>query len=211
MTTGEAQDGNGPKAPHPAPDPAPAPPVGPLDAGALKALAHPLRMRLLTALRDQGPATATALGARLGESSGAASYHLRQLAAHGLVADAPELGRGRERWWRAVHRSTSFDSEDFVGHPDPEVRGALGVFLMETATKHTQELNTWLGTLHEWPEPWQHHWDMSDFRLRLTPELAGELAYKIHALVESYRGRVAEDAEGSAPVHAHVHLFPRGE
>ena len=38
-----------------------------LDAAALKVLAHPLRSRLLSALRVDGPATATALAARLGD------------------------------------------------------------------------------------------------------------------------------------------------
>ena len=48
-------------------------------------------MELLSVLRQRGPATASMLAERLGESSGATSYHLRQLAAHGFVEDAPEL------------------------------------------------------------------------------------------------------------------------
>ena len=46
----------------------------------LRALTHPLRTRLLGALRVDGPATASELGRRFGESSGATSYHLRRLA-----------------------------------------------------------------------------------------------------------------------------------
>lgn len=57
------------------------------DLEALKAIAHPLRMRLLAALREHGPATASELGRRLGEFSGSASNHLRQLDRYGLVAD----------------------------------------------------------------------------------------------------------------------------
>ncbi len=75
-----------------------------LDARSLRGLAHPLRMQLLDALRNNGPATASQLGARLGESSGATSYHLRQLAAHGFVEDAPGTARagsgGGRRWTR---------------------------------------------------------------------------------------------------------------
>ncbi|NEE24033.1 helix-turn-helix transcriptional regulator, partial [Streptomyces sp. SID7982] len=51
-----------------------------VDARTLRSLAHPLRIRLLNTLREFGPATASKLGERLGESSGATSYHLRQLA-----------------------------------------------------------------------------------------------------------------------------------
>ncbi|MYV61205.1 helix-turn-helix domain-containing protein, partial [Streptomyces sp. SID4931] len=54
-----------------------------VDARTLRSLAHPLRIRLLNALREFGPATASKLGERLGESSGATSYHLRQLAESG--------------------------------------------------------------------------------------------------------------------------------
>ncbi|MFJ9635785.1 ArsR/SmtB family transcription factor [Streptomyces sp. NPDC101178] len=197
----------------PAPAPADAPAGGRnihnINARTLRTLAHPLRIRLLNSLREFGPATASGLGERLGESSGATSYHLRQLAESGLVEDAPELGKGRERWWRSVHDGTMVESADFRSHADPEVRGAIDVVLHETATTHAQELNTWLGTMDEWPQEWQRGWDMSDFKLRLTPELAQELYEKLHAVVESYRDRVPEDTEGSAVVRTHLHTFPR--
>ncbi len=44
------------------------------DVRALRALAHPLRNRLLGLLRLDGPSTATLLGKRLVESSGSTSY-----------------------------------------------------------------------------------------------------------------------------------------
>jgi DNA-binding transcriptional ArsR family regulator len=194
--------------------------VRPLDPRSLRALAHPLRMRLLSALRDHGPATASGLAARLGESSGATSYHLRQLASHGFVEDDPERGNGRDRWWRAVHRGTSVDGmENMLRHPDPEVRGAMNTFLHELATDHAAQLSTWLGTLQEWPEPWHDSGDLSSFTLRLTPELAEELARKVHELIDSYRGLLPEPpagehprspaADGTALVRMHFHAFPR--
>ncbi|WP_415960875.1 ArsR/SmtB family transcription factor [Streptomyces sp. 021-4] len=199
------------RAPAPAPAPAPAGDrnIHNINARTLRTLAHPLRIRLLNALREFGPATASGLGERLAESSGATSYHLRQLAESGLVEDAPELGKGRERWWRSVHDGTMVEAADFRTHADPEVRGAIDVVLHETATTHAQELNTWLGTMDEWPQEWQRSWDMSDFKLRLTPELAQELYEKLHDVVESYRDRVPEDTEGSAVVRTHLHTFPR--
>ena len=51
-----------------------------LDPRTLRGLAHLMRVRILTSLREGGPATATGLAARLGESTGSTSYHLRQLA-----------------------------------------------------------------------------------------------------------------------------------
>jgi len=91
-----------------------------LDPRSLRGLAHPLRMRLLSTLRHDGPATASQLAEKLGESSGATSYHLRQLAAHGFVEDDPERGKGRERWWRAAKEGTRFDDSLFDS-PDPAV------------------------------------------------------------------------------------------
>ncbi|WP_328913725.1 MULTISPECIES: winged helix-turn-helix domain-containing protein [unclassified Streptomyces] len=166
----------------------PADDVRPLDPRSLRGLAHPLRMRLLSALREYGPATASGLADRLGESSGATSYHLRQLAAHGFVEDDPGRGTARERWWKAAHRGTRFDSvEEFLHHPDPAVRGAMNTFMYERAAVNAEQVSTWLGTMREWPEAWQKTWDLSDFALRLSPEVAGELIERVHELIESYR------------------------
>src|SRR5438067_286341 len=75
----------------------------PDEVRAVRALAHPLRLKLLDLLRFDGPATATLLARRVGESSGATSYHLRQLARYGYVDEVPRAG-GRERWWRYRER-----------------------------------------------------------------------------------------------------------
>ncbi|MCX5048510.1 MULTISPECIES: ArsR/SmtB family transcription factor [unclassified Streptomyces] len=179
-----------------------------LDARSLRGLAHPLRMQLLDSLRFSGPATASQLAERLGESSGATSYHLRQLAAHGFVEDAPERGKGRERWWRAADDGLYFDDALFTD-ASPAVRGAVDMVMHQVATKHTQELYTWLGNRHTWPQEWVPGTDMSDMTLRLTPRLANELIEKMHALVESYRDLPeAVDAPDAERVRIHTHTFP---
>ncbi|GGZ75834.1 winged helix-turn-helix domain-containing protein [Streptomyces subrutilus] len=177
-----------------------------LDARSLRGLAHPLRMRMLATLRHDGPATASQLAGRLGESSGATSYHLRQLAAHGFVEDAPGHGKGRERWWRAVHDGTAFD-ETLAYDDDPATRGAADLFLHEIATIHTQEMGTWLGDAHSWSQEWRRGADLSDFTLRLTPAQSLELVRRMHALVNEYRDLPA--AEGAESVRVHTHAFPR--
>lgn len=177
------------------------PTVRHLDAHALRGLAHPLRMRLLAALRQDGPATASRLAERLGESSGATSYHLRQLAAHGFVEDAPEHGKGRERWWKASHDGTSFD-EGLVHADDAATRGAADVFLSEVAKIHAQEMNTWLATAHEWSADWRAASDISDFTLTLTAAQSRELIQKMHDLINSYRGPAPSDADAGARADA---------
>ncbi|MER7794212.1 helix-turn-helix domain-containing protein [Streptomyces sp. NPDC097640] len=183
-----------------------------LDPRSLRGLAHPLRIRLLGALREYGPATASQLAERLGESSGATSYHLRQLATYGFVTDDPERGKGRERWWKSAQRGTRMGSEELLLGADASLRGAMSTVLHEYATIHSQEMSTWLGTWREWPEEWRRAWDISDWTIRLTPELGTELRDKVQELIESYREKeVDQGAEDSAPFRVHLHAFPRNE
>jgi DNA-binding transcriptional ArsR family regulator len=76
-------------------------PVAPMGAAQLRALAHPLRLQLLHLLHVEGPATASQLAQRLGESSGSTSYHLRALHRAGMLEEAEPRNR-RERWWQSV-------------------------------------------------------------------------------------------------------------
>ncbi|MCP3803747.1 helix-turn-helix domain-containing protein [Allokutzneria sp. A3M-2-11 16] len=78
------------------------------DPDALRTLAHPLRQSILRMLSERGPATSTSLAKALGENTGATSYHLRQLAEHGFIEEAPELAKGRERWWRSPPKDLRF-------------------------------------------------------------------------------------------------------
>ncbi|MFD8044125.1 ArsR/SmtB family transcription factor [Streptomyces chartreusis] len=184
------------------------PKVHDLDARSLRGLAHPLRMQLLDALRFGGPATASQLAGKLGESSGATSYHLRQLAAHGFVEDDPERGKGRERWWKAAVQGLRFD-DALLRDPNPDVRGAADLYLHEVATTQTRELSTWLGTRGEWSEAWNRSADMSSMTLRLTPELAEELAGRLHDLIDSYRDRPdVADAPDASTIRVQTRTFP---
>jgi DNA-binding transcriptional ArsR family regulator len=72
------------------------------DPRVLRAIAHPVRLRLMEQLAIAGPATATQLAERVGESPANCSWHLRQLARYGYVEEAG--GSGRQRPWRLVPR-----------------------------------------------------------------------------------------------------------
>jgi DNA-binding transcriptional ArsR family regulator len=157
-----------------------------LDGPSLKALAHPLRMRLLAELRYHGPATATKLGEALGESSGATSYHLRVLAAHGFVVDdtAAYGGRGRERWWRAAQDMTSWASGE-VGD-DPEERAAddwLAGYLGRVAARRIDE---WLARRGSVEPEWLAAGDQSDYRIVMTPEQSRAMMAEVHAVAVRY-------------------------
>jgi len=79
------------------------------DPKVLRALAHPLRLKLIEELSLHGPATATQLAERFGESPANCSWHLRQLARYGYVVEAPG-GSGRNRPWQASNRGNEWDS-----------------------------------------------------------------------------------------------------
>ncbi len=161
------------------------------DPQTLRALAHPLRMRLLGLLRVDGPSTASRLGARVGESSGATSYHLRELARYGFVEDAADLGTGRERWWRAAHEITSWDNDAF----DPDLVTVLQRQIVEARAR----LYTgWLADLGDVPDTAQ----FGDRLLHLTPEQTRRLGAELSALLERWQDLASAEpgTAGTTPV-----------
>lgn len=89
----------------------------------LRALAHPLRNRLLTELHAVEQASVTQLATMVGQPVNAVSYHLRQLAKYGFIEEAPELARdGRDRWWRLPY-TEGLDPQ--LLHETPEGRAVL--------------------------------------------------------------------------------------
>src|SRR3954464_4581626 len=124
------------------PDEAPLEPaVQVTDVRALRALAHPLRSKLLAELRLHGPATASRLGRAIGESSGSTSYHLRQLAAYGFVEEVEGGGTTRERWWRARHRLTSWQASELLAQDGgAEVQDEMTRMQID---QHARVLDAW--------------------------------------------------------------------
>ncbi|MFE0578240.1 MULTISPECIES: helix-turn-helix domain-containing protein [unclassified Streptomyces] len=177
-----------------------------LDARALRGLAHPLRMLLLAELRREGPATASRLAERLGESSGSTSYHLRQLAAHGFVEDAVGHGKGRERWWQAVHEGTGFDGS-LIHDTDPATSSAAALFLQTVAANHTQEVSAWVAEASARLGRWESGADLSDFTLRLSPGQSEELIGRLHDVINTYRD--LPETEDTRTVRVHTHVLPR--
>jgi predicted ArsR family transcriptional regulator len=73
------------------------------DPRVLRAIAHPLRSRILNELSAAGPMRAADVARELGVAPNLASFHLRQLAKYGLVEEDPEAARDRrDRVWRMV-------------------------------------------------------------------------------------------------------------
>ena len=175
-----------------------------LDAAALKVLAHPLRSRLLSALRLGGPATATALAEELGTNSGATSYHLRRLESIGLVTDTEE-GRGKERLWAASTDSHQWEPSDFDGDEDAET--ALN-WLVRDYTRHfAEKFEKWLDVETTWPVAWRDACGMMDTFVIATPDQLVEMRAEIDAIHEKYR-RVGQGNPNARRVAAYHVLYP---
>jgi DNA-binding transcriptional ArsR family regulator len=178
------------------------------DVTALKALAHPDRLRLLGRLRLEGPSTASALGRHLGLNSGAASYHLRQLAIHGFIAPAEELGNRRERWWRAAHESTLYSPAELSGD-DLETGLAFGQAIIAT---HTLMMRRAHAAYRELPAEWRRAATASDFTMAITAEAAAGLVERLMALLwETKTGAPptgAPNPPGTRPFTVLLHAFP---
>lgn len=172
----------------------------------LRALAHPLRLRLLGLLRTEGPATASVLGERLGVSPALASYHLRQLGSHGFIEEAAELGTdAKQRWWRAAHERTSWKTAEFLD--SPERLAAEQTLGREVIRVMAEQGSRWVSDASTWSKEWIDAADMSDWILELTPGELRELRGELHRIVER-RAKLGK-RPGSELVAAVLHLYPR--
>lgn len=177
------------------------------DPTALKALAHPVRLRMLGLLRAEGPSTASRLAERLGLNSGATSFHLRSLAQHGFIVDDESRGNGRDRWWQAAHQATWTDDD-----PAAESRDAQDAFSQAVAVIHTEMLQRALEERPLLAEQWWRTTTLSDWGLQLSPTDGIELKQRLIALFEEFADREPGDGEptdGTAPLVYQIHAFPR--
>ncbi|MFF8730784.1 helix-turn-helix domain-containing protein [Streptomyces sp. NPDC015171] len=181
------------------------------DVGTLKALAHPLRMKLYRALCVADKATASHLADQVDEAVSLVSYHLRKLAGHGLIEEAdPQSADGRERWWQPSSQGVSIRDKDFRDAPDK-----AAAHLAATRLFHEQRADLYRRYLDErstWSPEWNAAAPDTESLLRLTAGELDALRQELLALVRKYDelGRAAADGdtEGREHVALHVYGFP---
>ena len=156
------------------------------DPKALRALAHPIRLKLLGQLRIHGQLTATQAGDLLGESSASCSFHLRQLAKYGLVEEAGG-GHGRERPWRATTMFTSWPNYA----EDPKVDAAADMLRAVIADHYFSDVMRWFEAKPDEPEEWQQAAQFGDTPVYVTASELAELAERTRELVDAYLDRQA--------------------
>jgi len=169
----------------------------------LRALAHPRRMELIDLLIAEGALTATECAARLGDSPGGCSYHLRQLARYGFVEEAPG-GRGRQRPWRYLPMGNRLDE----GNTEAErTAGAeLAAVLDERNARRVRDYRTTSAS-----DPWHEAAMSSDWSVWLTEEELAQVAEQIAALLAPLQKRTFDGfvPDGARLIDAITYLLPR--
>jgi DNA-binding transcriptional ArsR family regulator len=175
---------------------------------ALRALAHPLRVQLMSELSDFGPATASMLAERLGESSGSTSYHLRQLARHSIIVEDEERGSGRERWWKMAPGGVTIGSEETLN--TPAGREANEMISLGWQQNNERRLASFLRRgIETFGYDWMDASTLTTAHLELTQEQLTEFGREFHDLQQRLREKwKAEPEEGRKRVQVQFNAFP---
>jgi DNA-binding transcriptional ArsR family regulator len=168
------------------------------DPRALRAIAHPLRLRILDELAFGGPATATELGGRIGESAANCSWHLRQLARYGWVEEAGG-GTGRQRPWRVILQSNTWGQ----GEEDPELAMAGDAASQVLLSNEFDALRGWLAGRRAEPARWRDAGFFTQYVGWLTAEELSAAEEEITGVFRRYFDRVTDPARrppGARPI-----------
>jgi DNA-binding transcriptional ArsR family regulator len=179
-----------------------------LDLVSLKALAHPLRVEIIDTLSTYGSFTASGLAERLGESSGATSYHLRQLEKHGFVREVEGKGTSRERWWERSPGGINIGSAEASGSP----AGRSAANLIFRQMRHNQDrlLTDFIERgVDELPKEWLEGAVVSTLNTRLTPAQMTEFVGEFMKLADKYVvANKNQQVPNSRPVLVNFQTFP---
>jgi hypothetical protein len=165
---------------------------------------HPVRAALLELIRRQGVVTATDAARELGGSTGLYSFHLRQLARHGVIEEAPAPG-GRVRPWRLAEPGGTRS-------PQPPEPGPVSDAELSVVARGLEDesYRRWLEHRDAAPGRWRRDEAFSQV-VYLTPEEMAGMAEVIRALISQYRHREDRPAArppDTAPVAVVARLFP---
>jgi len=158
------------------------------DPRVLRALTHPVRLRLIEELTFGGPATATELADRVGESPANCSWHLRQLARYGFVEEAGG-GSGRQRPWRIVAESNTWGKDDDA---DAELATAGDAAAELMVSQEVQALLGWFRARRQEPRDWRDASFVSQTTAWLTVDELDAVKNTIHGLLYPYLERIGE-------------------
>lgn len=178
------------------------------DPEVLEALAHPVRLDLLTYLMANGPASASTCARAVGDTPSNCSYHLRTLARHGLVERVESADR-RQRPWRAT--ITGFALEPHADPATPSGRGTAAVMAASLALEQ-RLLRDYLSHRDSVPAAWREVDLASSYTLRISPAELRVLGEQLDALIRPLIAAGRQSAPADAElVEVDLYAFPRTE
>jgi DNA-binding transcriptional ArsR family regulator len=177
---------------------------GELDAHALRALAHPLRLQILELL-DDGPSTASRVAQQLAESSGATSYHLRELERHGFVEEV-DRGTARERWWKRTERRATASAGTAQ---TPAYRAAYAQLRSAVLERDRRVLSDFLANEAEYPPEWREAASFLNSTVYATPRELEQLTKDIRELLRPLRRPHRDEVpQGARRVYVGLRALP---
>ncbi|TDE14125.1 ArsR/SmtB family transcription factor [Jiangella asiatica] len=170
----------------------------------VRALAHPLRLKLMDLLGAEPELTATQCAELTGESVASCSFHLRMLAKYGYIQ--PGERRGREKPWRLVSRSRTVTPD----YDDPDSVREVSAFARLVVEREADRLRRWLAAARTQPEEWVGASTITTSSFWLTAaemqEVSDELTALSTRLAERFSGR-RDDAPSRPSGARFVHIL----
>lgn len=176
-----------------------------LPNAAVKALGHPLRLRIYWTLANDGPATATGLARELGLNTGDTSYHLRQLAQNDLIEVADTASKGRERWWQINPTGYALDRSQLAA--DPEVSAALALLLNETVRQRALALANWLASPENESKAWHGSGISTQETMMLDPNRLAAMVSEVRAVLAKYEQEPDQGSDAES-ITVYFDAFP---
>ncbi|HKU30203.1 ArsR/SmtB family transcription factor [Arthrobacter sp. NyZ413] len=184
-------------------------PLRKVDTASLKALAHPLRVQILEMLSRYGAQTACSLAELLNESSGATSYHLRQLAKFDFVREVEGKGTARERWWERPKGAIQITSPELA--QSPATQEASRLVTREFERNRQSVLADFMAHgMDSLGEEWLEAAIVNTANARMSAEQLHRYSHAVEAmaykLLEEIRSE--PEQEDARPVQIHFNAFP---
>ncbi|WP_439937302.1 winged helix-turn-helix domain-containing protein [Nocardia sp. N13] len=178
------------------------------DPRVLRAIAHPVRTRILDEISATGPIRAADVARELGIPANQASFHLRQLAKYGLVEEAPEEARDRrDRVWRATsEQGFSVNLSQLAEAPGG--RAAVEVFRSSKMASLHEVVDRAFAMSRE---EGRGVFAVSDHALKLTDDEAHDLRGEIDAVIEAWADRTRGRESGRRTYQVVQIVQPRAD
>jgi hypothetical protein len=172
----------------------------------LRALAHPTRIRLLSAVGTRGTLTATEAVEFVGGSPASCAYHLRTLGKYGFIEDAGGESR-RERPWRLTQVGYSWNEHA----EDSEERTVARALSDVVYGSWFENIRRYREASDRYPADVREVSGGSEIVLFATPAEVARVQREIQAVLAPFKERAADPAlrpPGHTPLEMIVFTHP---